>query len=151
MAEKGVEVEYKFGTMIEVPRAALTAGEIAEYGAVLLVRHQRPDADDLRLQPRRRRRQVPAPLRGREILPANPFQQLDTGGRAHDEMAVKNGRAARPDLEVGICGEHGGDPSSIEFCHQAGLNYVTCSPFRVPVARLAAAQAALASTAERDR
>ena len=100
MAEKKVEVTYKFGTMIEVPRAALTAGEIAKYAQFF------------------------------------SFGQLI-------ERAVKNGRAARPGLEVGICGEHGGDPSSIEFCHRAGLNYVSCSPFRVPVARLAAAQAAL--------
>jgi pyruvate, orthophosphate dikinase len=79
-----------------------------------------------------------------KILPSNPFQQLDTVGVGQlIEMAVKNGRAARPGLEVGICGEHGGDPSSIEFCHKAGLNYVSCSPYRVPVARLAAAQAAL--------
>ena len=79
-----------------------------------------------------------------KILPANPFQQLDTTGVGQlIEMAVKNGRAVRPGLEVGICGEHGGDPSSIEFCHRAGLNYVSCSPYRVPVARLAAAQAAL--------
>jgi len=144
MAEKGVEVEYKFGTMIEVPRAALTAGEIAQlaqffsFGTNDLTQttygYSRDDAEGKFL------------LRYVEekILPSNPFQQLDTVGVGQlIEMAVKNGRAARPGLEVGICGEHGGDPSSIEFCHQAGLNYVSCSPFRVPVARLAAAQAAL--------
>jgi pyruvate,orthophosphate dikinase len=144
MAEKGVEVEYKFGTMIEVPRAALTAGEIAglaqffSFGTNDLTQttygYSRDDAEGKFL------------LRYVEekILPANPFQQLDTVGVGQlIEMAVKNGRAARPGLEVGICGEHGGDPSSIEFCHRAGLNYVSCSPYRVPVARLAAAQAAL--------
>jgi pyruvate,orthophosphate dikinase len=144
MAEKGVEVEYKFGTMIEVPRAALTAGEIAQlaqffsFGTNDLTQttygYSRDDAEGKFL------------LRYVEekILPSNPFQQLDTTGVGQlIEMAVKNGRAARPGLEVGICGEHGGDPSSIEFCHKAGLNYVSCSPFRVPVARLAAAQAAL--------
>jgi pyruvate,orthophosphate dikinase len=144
MAEKGVEVEYKFGTMIEVPRAALTAGEIAQlaqffsFGTNDLTQttygYSRDDAEGKFL------------LRYVEekILPSNPFQQLDTTGVGQlIEMAVKNGRAARPNLEVGICGEHGGDPSSIEFCHKAGLNYVSCSPFRVPVARLAAAQAAL--------
>ncbi len=144
MAEKGVEVEYKFGTMIEVPRAALTAGEIAQlaqffsFGTNDLTQttygYSRDDAEGKFL------------LRYVEekILPSNPFQQLDTTGVGQlIEMAVKNGRAARPSLEVGICGEHGGDPSSIEFCHRAGLNYVSCSPFRVPVARLAAAQAAL--------
>jgi pyruvate,orthophosphate dikinase len=139
-----VEVEYKFGTMIEVPRAALTAGEIAglaqffSFGTNDLTQttygYSRDDAEGKFL------------LRYVEekILPSNPFQQLDTVGVGQlIEMAVKNGRAARPGLEVGICGEHGGDPSSIEFCHKAGLNYVSCSPFRVPVARLAAAQAAL--------
>jgi pyruvate,orthophosphate dikinase len=144
MAEKGVKVEYKFGTMIEVPRAALTAGEIAQlaqffsFGTNDLTQttygYSRDDAEGKFL------------LRYVEekILPANPFQQLDTVGVGQlIEMAVKNGRATRPSLEVGICGEHGGDPSSIEFCHKAGLNYVSCSPFRVPVARLAAAQAAL--------
>jgi pyruvate,orthophosphate dikinase len=79
-----------------------------------------------------------------KILPANPFQELDREGVGYlIELGVKLGRKTRPDLEVGICGEHGGDPSSIEFCHNAGLNYVSCSPFRVPIARLAAAQAAL--------
>ncbi|MFN8598457.1 MAG: pyruvate, phosphate dikinase [Anaerolineae bacterium] len=144
MAEKGVEVEYKFGTMIEVPRAALTAGEIAglaqffSFGTNDLTQttygYSRDDAEGKFL------------LRYVEekILPSNPFQQLDTVGVGQlIEMAVKNGRATRPNLEVGICGEHGGDPSSIEFCHKAGLNYVSCSPYRVPVARLAAAQAAL--------
>jgi pyruvate,orthophosphate dikinase len=79
------------------------------------------------------------------ILPQNPFQQLDQGGVGKlIEIAVQGGRSTRPDLHVGICGEHGGDPSSIAFCHRAGLDYVSCSPFRVPVARLAAAHAALA-------
>ncbi len=144
MAEKGVKVTYKFGSMIEVPRAALTAGEIAKYAQFFsfgtndltqtTYGYSRDDAEGKFL------------LRYVEdkILPSNPFQQLDqTGVGQLIEMAVKNGRAVRPDLEVGICGEHGGDPSSIEFCHKAGLNYVSCSPFRVPVARLAAAQAAL--------
>jgi pyruvate,orthophosphate dikinase len=146
MHEKGREVEYKFGTMIEVPRAALTAGEIARYAQFFsfgtndltqtTYGYSRDDAEGKFL------------LRYVEekILPNNPFQQLDQIGVGQlIEMAVKNGRAARPELEVGICGEHGGDPSSIEFCHRAGLNYVSCSPYRVPVARLAAAQAAIGS------
>ena len=87
-----------------------------------------------------------------KILPANPFQTLDTDGVGGEmRMAVEKGRAARPDLEIGICGEHGGDPASIAFCDEIGLNYVSCSPFRVPVARLAAAQAALSGAAERDK
>jgi pyruvate,orthophosphate dikinase len=144
MKEKGVQVEYKFGTMIEVPRAALTAGEIARYAQFFsfgtndltqtTYGYSRDDAEGKFL------------LRYVEdkVLPANPFQELDRDGVGQlVRMAVDAGRAARPDIEIGICGEHGGDPSSVEFCHQAGLNYVSCSPFRVPIARLAAAQAAL--------
>jgi len=90
-----------------------------------------------------------------KILPENPFQVLDRAGvGALIDMAVKLGRKVRPDIELGICGEHGGDPSSIEFCHQVGLTYVSCSPYRVPTARLAAAQAALRekqARSERDR
>jgi pyruvate,orthophosphate dikinase len=87
----------------------------------------------------------------RKVLPANPFQTLDTEGVGQlMKTAVAKGRGARPDLKIGICGEHGGDPASIAFCHQIGLDYVSCSPFRVPIARLAAAQAALAGV-ERDR
>jgi pyruvate,orthophosphate dikinase len=91
----------------------------------------------------------------RKILPENPFQVLDRDGvGVLIDMAVREGRKVRPDIELGICGEHGGDPSSIEFCHQVGLSYVSCSPYRVPTARLAAAQAALKerrSRAERDK
>ncbi len=151
MAEKGVNIEYKFGTMIEIPRAALTAGEIAQlaqffsFGTNDLTQttfgYSRDDAEGKFL------------LRYVEekILPANPFQELDRAGVGRlMRIAVEEGRQTRPDLEVGICGEHGGDPSSVEFCHQIGLNYVSCSPFRVPVARLAAAQAALGQVA-RDK
>jgi pyruvate,orthophosphate dikinase len=144
MKEKGIEVEYKFGTMIEVPRAALTAGEIAKYAQFFsfgtndltqtTFGYSRDDAEGKFLL-----RYVDT-----KILPANPFQELDRDGVGKlVTMAVEAGRATRPDLEIGICGEHGGDPSSVEFCHMAGLNYVSCSPFRVPIARLAAAQAAL--------
>jgi pyruvate,orthophosphate dikinase len=144
MQEKGVEIHYKFGTMIEVPRAALTAGEIAEmaqffsFGTNDLTQmtfgYSRDDAEGKFL----------LQYVEKKILPENPFQTLDRNGVGRlIKMAVEEGRKTRPDLEVGICGEHGGDPASIEFCHQVGLNYVSCSPFRVPVARLAAAQAAL--------
>jgi pyruvate,orthophosphate dikinase len=85
------------------------------------------------------------------ILPTNPFQELDrTGVGKLMQMAVEAGRATRPDLEIGICGEHGGDPSSVEFCNSIGLNYVSCSPFRVPVARLAAAQAVISQNATKS-
>jgi len=83
-------------------------------------------------------------LSGRKLLPADPFQILDREGVGQlVELAIERGRKARPGLKIGICGEHGGEPSSVEFCHKAGMNYVSCSPFRVPIARLAAAQAAV--------
>jgi pyruvate,orthophosphate dikinase len=140
--EKGVKVDYKIGTMIEIPRAALTADEIAgeaeffSFGTNDLTQtcfgYSRDDAEGKFL------------LRYVEdkILPDNPFQTLDEEGVGKlVETAVRLGRKARPNLELGICGEHGGDPRSVEFCHRVGLDYVSCSPFRVPLARLAAAQA----------
>jgi pyruvate,orthophosphate dikinase len=147
MREKGIEVEYKFGTMIEIPRAALTAGEIAEvaqffsFGTNDLTQMtygiSRDDAERKFLL----RYSDPGDL---NILPKNPFQSIDQIGVGRlMEIAVKEGRAARPDLEVGICGEHGGEPDSIDFCHRINLDYVSCSPFRVPIARLAAAHAVL--------
>ncbi len=144
MEEQGVRVDYKFGTMIEIPRAALTADEIANvaqffsFGTNDLTQmtfgFSRDDAEGKFL----------FEYLERGILPDNPFQTLDVHGVGKlIDMAVYNGRRTRADLEVGICGEHGGDPRSIQFCHKAGLNYVSCSPFRVPIARLAAAQAAV--------
>ncbi|HEY4718555.1 MAG TPA: pyruvate, phosphate dikinase [Anaerolineales bacterium] len=141
-----VKIEYKFGTMIEIPRAALTAGEIAQvaeffsFGTNDLTQmtygFSRDDAEGNFL------------LKYVEegVLPNNPFQTVDQAGVGRlMAMAVEEGRKTRPELEVGICGEHGGDPASIEFCQRIGLNYVSCSPFRVPIARLAAAQATLKS------
>jgi len=144
IAEKGVNLGYKFGTMIEVPRAAVTADEIAEdadffsFGTNDLTQMtygiSRDDAEGKFL--------LDYVKRG--ILPNNPFEVLDRDGvGVLMKICVDKGLAANPDLEVGICGEHGGEPSSVEFCHMVGLNYVSCSPFRVPIARLAAAQAAL--------
>jgi pyruvate,orthophosphate dikinase len=144
MKEKGVTFPYKFGTMIEIPRAAVTAGEIASvaeffsFGTNDLTQmtfgYSRDDAE----------RNFLVKYVEEGILPKNPFQTLDQDGVGRlMKMAVDDGRAKRVELEVGICGEHGGDPASIEFCHRVGNNYVSCSPFRVPVARLAAAQAAL--------
>jgi len=140
--EKGVKVDYKIGTMIEIPRAALTADDIAKqaeffsFGTNDLTQtcfgYSRDDAEGKFL------------LRYVEdkILPENPFQTLDVEGVGKlVETACTLGRKARKNLELGICGEHGGDPRSVEFCHEVGLDYVSCSPFRVPVARLAAAQA----------
>jgi pyruvate, orthophosphate dikinase len=143
MEEKGVKVDYLVGTMIEIPRAALTADEIAEeadffsFGTNDLTQmtfgYSRDDIGKF----------LPDYL-DRKILPSDPFQKLDqTGVGQLVKMGTDKGRSAKPNLKVGICGEHGGDPSSIEFCHRVGMNYVSCSPFRVPIARLAAAQAAI--------
>lgn len=147
MREKNVTFPYKFGTMVEIPRAALTAGEIASvaeffsFGTNDLTQmafgYSRDDAE----------RTFLARYVEEGILPTNPFQTIDREGVGRlMKIAVEDGRAVRPDLEVGICGEHGGDPESIEFCHLIGQNYVSCSPFRVPVARLAAAHVALKYT-----
>ncbi len=144
MTERGVEIAYKFGTMIELPRAALTADQIAEhaeffsFGTNDLTQTtfgiSRDDAETGFL----------IEYMENGILPANPFATLDREGVGElIDMAVKKGRSAKPDLECGICGEHGGDPKSIALCHELGLSYVSCSPFRVPIARLAAAHAAL--------
>ena len=143
-AEKKVKFDYLVGTMIEVPRGALTADEIARDARVLQLRHERPHADRARHEPRRLRL-LPAALRRElEIVKKNPFATIDqTGVGQLMEIAVEKGRQTRPDIKLGICGEHGGDPDSVKFCHSIGLNYVSCSPYRVPVARLAAAQAAI--------
>jgi len=144
MQEKGVEFPYKFGTMVEIPRACVTAGEIASvaeffsFGTNDLTQmtfgYSRDDAE----------RNFLVKYVEDGILPKNPFQTIDRDGVGRlMDIAIRDGRKTRPELEVGICGEHGGDPGSIEFCHIIGNNYVSCSPFRVPVARLAAAHAAL--------
>jgi pyruvate,orthophosphate dikinase len=142
MEEEGIEVPAIFGTMIETPRAALTAGEVAEYAdffsfgtndlTQMCYGFSRDDAEGKFL----------LQYVERGILPVNPFQSLDQVGVGRlIEICVEDGKAADDGLEIGICGEHGGDPASIDFCHRTGLDYVSCSPFRVPVARLAAAQA----------
>ena len=144
-ARPATRVDYQVGTMIELPRAALLAGEIAETRGVLLVRHQRPHPDHLRHQPRRRR-ELPRHLHGAAASsPTDPFVSHRPRGRRRAGAHRASSAAARPgrDLKLGICGEHGGDPASVAFCHEVGLDYVSCSPFRVPIARLAAAQAAL--------
>ena len=141
--EVGDSIDFKVGTMIEIPRAALTADRIAtkaeffSFGTNDLTQmtfgYSRDDIASF----------LPAYL-DMKILPNDPFQVLDQNGVGQlVQMATSKGRAARPDLKCGICGEHGGEPSSVEFCHRTGLNYVSCSPFRVPIARLAAAQAAI--------
>jgi pyruvate, orthophosphate dikinase len=147
--------------MIELPRAALTADQIAtvadffSFGTNDLTQTtfgiSRDDAEGKFLLKYVDGLEEPGLKERVKILPANPFQTLDRDGVGQlVRMAVEKGRKANPHLEVGICGEHGGDPDSIEFCNEVGLDYVSCSPFRVPVARLAAAQAALTSS-EKDK
>ena len=144
MSEKKVKFKYKFGTMVEIPRAAVTAAEIATHAQFfsfgtndltqMTFGYSRDDAE----------RNFLVTYVEQGILPKNPFQTLDRDGVGMlMKWAVDEGRKTRPNLEVGICGEHGGDPDSIEWCHIIGNNYVSCSPFRVPIARLAAAHAAL--------
>ncbi|GCF11871.1 pyruvate, phosphate dikinase [Dictyobacter arantiisoli] len=159
--EAGKPIDYKFGTMIELPRAALTADQIApvadffSFGTNDLTQttfgYSRDDAEGKFLLKYVEGLDVPGIKSKVKILPFNPFQTLDRDGVGQlVHMAAEKGRRANPDIELGICGEHGGDPDSIEFCNEIGLDYVSCSPFRVPVARLAAAQAALSRT-EKDR
>jgi len=141
--EKSDRIDFMVGTMIEIPRAALVAGEIAKHAEFfsfgtndltqMTFGYSRDDAGKF----------LPVYL-AKDLVEADPFQVLDqTGVGQLVEMGTQRGRKSRPNLKVGICGEHGGEPSSIEFCHRVGMNYVSCSPYRVPIARLAAAQAAL--------
>jgi pyruvate,orthophosphate dikinase len=140
-----VKFDYLVGTMIEVPRGALTADEVAKsaeffsFGTNDLTQMalgiSRDDMGNFLM-----------PYVENEIFKKNPFATLDqTGVGQLMQIAVEKGRSSRPNIKLGICGEHGGDPESVKFCHRLGLDYVSCSPFRVPIARLAAAQAALAS------
>jgi len=141
--EKKVKLTYSVGTMIEVPRGALTADEIAQtaeffsFGTNDLTQTalgmSRDDSGSFL-----------SPYQESEIIKRNPFATIDqTGVGQLMQIAIEKGRKTRPDIKLGICGEHGGDPDSVKFCHRIGLSYVSCSPYRVPVARLAAAQAAL--------
>ena len=145
IAAAGSDMKYEVGTMIEVPRAALTADQIAEEAEFFCF-----GTNDLTQMTYGFSRDDAGKFLGayydKKIFESDPFAKLDQVGVGQlMEMAVKNGKATRPSLHCGICGEHGGDPSSVEFCHKIGLDYVSCSPFRVPIARLAAAQAAIAN------
>ncbi len=144
LKERGVKIDYTVGTMIEVPRAALTANEIAEYAdffsfgtndlTQMTLGFSRDDAEGKFL----------THYLKSDLLKSNPFEKLDQGGVGQlVAMGVQKGRSVKPELKTGICGEHGGEPSSVKFCHRTGLTYVSCSPYRVPLARLAAAQAVL--------
>jgi len=142
--EKGVKVSYLVGTMVEVPRAAVRAEEIAKGAEFFSF-----GTNDLTQTTLGMSRDDYAGYinyyREHDIVPSDPCQTIDRDGVGHlMQLRVEGGRQSRPKLKVGICGEHGGDPASVVFCHEIGLDYVSCSPFRVPIARLAAAQAAVA-------
>jgi pyruvate, orthophosphate dikinase len=145
MKEQGRRIKYQVGTMIEVPRGAITADEVAQHAEFFSF-----GTNDLTQMTLGMSRDDSGTFLPRYIekgiVKANPFASIDPSGVGMlVKMAVEKGRQARPDLKLGICGEHGGDPKSIEFCHEVGLDYVSCSPYRVPIARLAAAQAAIRS------
>ncbi len=151
MNEKGIDVNYKFGTMIEIPRAALTADKVADYAEFfsfgtndltqMTFGYSRDDAEGKFLKN----------YVEQKILPSNPFETLDIDGVGQlIEMSMEKGKSVNPSLLGGVCGEHGGDPDSVKFCHKIGLNYVSCSPFRVPQASLAAAQAVVADRKARE-
>ena len=147
MKESGVKLNYQVGTMIELPRAALIADEIAQSAEFFSF-----GTNDLTQTTFGISRDDAASFLGiytaRGILPGDPFVSIDRDGvGALVKIGVERGRKVRKNLKVGICGEHGGDPASVAFCHEVGLDYVSCSPFRVPIARLAAAQAALGKKA----
>ncbi len=144
MKEKKVKVNYSVGTMIEIPRGALTADEVAKTAEFFSFGTNDLTQTTLGMS-RDDSGSFLSPYAENEILPKNPFASIDqTGVGQLMEIAIAKGRTTRPDIKLGICGEHGGDPASVKFCHKLGLAYVSCSPYRVPVARLAAAQAAVA-------
>ena len=145
IADNKIDLQYKVGTMIEIPRAALTADEIATEAEFFSF-----GTNDLTQMTFGFSRDDAGSFLGayyeKKIYESDPFAKLDQKGVGIlVKMAAELGRSTRPDIKLGICGEHGGDPSTVEFCHNVGLNYVSCSPFRVPIARLAAAQAAIKS------
>ncbi|MFN7940806.1 MAG: pyruvate, phosphate dikinase [Thermoanaerobaculia bacterium] len=144
MTEQGIQVKYKFGTMIEVPRAALTADQLARYAQFFSFGTNDLTQTTFAISRDDAEKGFLLEYIERGVLPENPFASIDEEGVGKlMGIAVEAGRRQRPGMEIGICGEHGGDPKSIAFCHRLGLSYVSCSPFRVPIARLSAAQAAL--------
>jgi pyruvate,orthophosphate dikinase len=150
--ERGKRVDYKFGTMIEIPRACLIADEIATKAEFFSFGTNDLTQTILGISRDDAQKSFLTKYVEQKIIPADPFQVLDRDGvGAMMRIAIERGRKTRPGLKIGICGEHGGDPSSIAFCHEVGLTYVSPSTYRVPVARLAAAQAAIAGAGEKDR
>jgi pyruvate,orthophosphate dikinase len=149
--ERGRKIPFKFGTMIEIPRACIIADEIATKTEFFSFGTNDLTQTTLGISRDDAQKSFLTKYVEQKIIPDDPFQVIDRGGVGEMmKMGVNRGRRTRPDLKIGICGEHAGEPRSVEFCHQIGLTYVSPSTYRVPVARLAAAQAVLAS-AERDR
>jgi len=151
MKEQGCKIDYLYGTMIEIPRAALTADEVAEVAEFFSF-----GTNDLTQTGMGLSRDDTAAMIKKYVdmglLPVDPFQVLDRRGIGRMmRICIEDGRRTRPDIKLGICGEHGGEPESVEFCHQIGLNYVSCSTYRVPGARLSAAQAVLREKASKKR
>jgi len=139
----GIQLDYLIGTMIETPRAALTAGDVAEFADFFSFGTNDLTQTTFGLSRDDSGRFLPRYITA-GILPNDPFEVLDQNGVGQlVQMGVERGRAIKPDLKIGICGEHGGEPNSVFFCNEVGMDYVSCSPFRVPIARLAAAQACL--------
>jgi pyruvate,orthophosphate dikinase len=151
LAERGMALSYKVGTMVELPRAAIRAADLAENAEFFSF-----GTNDLTQMGFGLSRDDAGKFLGyyqeHGILEKDPFVSIDTGGVGQlVDIGVKKGRGVKPKLKIGVCGEHGGDPASIRFCEEVGLDYVSCSPYRVPIARLAAAQAALGTEREKDR
>jgi pyruvate,orthophosphate dikinase len=152
MQEQGTEVNYKFGTMVEIPRAALTADQIADYAEFISFGTNDLTQTTFGISRDDAEAGFLIEYLAKGILPNNPFATIDRDGVGQlMKIAVTKGRAKNPELECGICGEHGGDPESILICHELELTYVSCSPFRVPIARLAAAHAALQGSMTKDQ
>ena len=144
MKAKDLTIDYKFGTMIEIPRAALTADKIAQYAQFFSFGTNDLTQTTFGISRDDAEASFMIEYMENGILPDNPFATIDKDGVGElMRIAVEKGRSVNPDLECGICGEHGGEPQSIQLCHDLGLTYVSCSPFRVPIARLAAAHAAI--------
>ncbi|MEX2372396.1 MAG: putative PEP-binding protein, partial [Dehalococcoidia bacterium] len=147
-AETGVDLAYTVGTMIELPRACVVADRIAQHADFFSFGTNDLTQTTFGLSRDDAGRFLPSYIK-RHILERDPFVELDRDGVGSlIRLAIEKGRGVKPGLKVGICGEHGGNPPSVHFCHEAGLNYVSCSPYRVPIARLAAAQAALQDEAQ---
>ena len=150
-AAKMEDLHYMVGTMIEIPRAAITADQIAKHAEFFSFGTNDLTQTTMGLS-RDDYTKFSREYENLKIFKSDPFAAIDQEGVGKlIEMAITLGRSTRPDIEIGICGEHGGEPSSVEFCYKVGMNYVSCSPYRVPIARLAAAQAAISDKSEANR